>query len=510
MDNYKLKVSIFISLFITLLVTLYYGIFGFSVSYLSVDEIKENRKLKKDLINFFDINNIETVYDKESNIYYYSIPDEYENTKYTLKLDLDNEYKYKIIGNTTNIITVDYSKDYKVIIYNDKNYYETKIRLTNLPLISITTDSEITDNETNSVFKYINPSNLDKEMTYNSKINIRGATTRWYDKKSYKVKFFDEEYDKEKNVNISNFYYGSSFILDAMYRDNSKIRNVLGTKIWNDLSDDFTNADMYSEYVEVFINGKYIGLYAFAEPVNRKNLNLNKSAKNDTSVIIKSNQWTTPSKNSNFVNILSDKYMDYELKYPNDEELFSASWQNILTKLSNYYNDDKKDYKTISNSFNINNYIDLILFNSFTNNEDNKFTKNNYFYLKNLSDKVHIQPWDMEFCFGLRFSNTHEANYEEVFDDYDQIKFDIRHDDSDKINSLLINRYWNFRRSVLTDKYIDDTIDEYLNDLKKGAARRDSELWLDYDIEKEIEIVRTWMHKRIKIYDNYIRNLENE
>ena len=333
MDNYKLKVSIFISLFITLLVTLYYGIFGFSVSYLSVDEIKENRKLKKDLINFFDINNIETVYDKESNIYYYSIPDEYENTKYTLKLDLDNEYKYKIIGNTTNIITVDYSKDYKVIIYNDKNYYETKIRLTNLPLISITTDSEITDNETNSVFKYINPSNLDKEMTYNSKINIRGATTRWYDKKSYKVKFFDEEYDKEKNVNISNFYYGSSFILDAMYRDNSKIRNVLGTKIWNDLSDDFTNADMYSEYVEVFINGKYIGLYAFAEPVNRKNLNLNKSAKNDTSVIIKSNQWTTPSKNSNFVNILSDKYMDYELKYPNDESLFSISWEKILSKL---------------------------------------------------------------------------------------------------------------------------------------------------------------------------------
>ena len=61
MDNYKLKVSIFISLFITLLVTLYYGIFGFSVSYLSVDEIKENRKLKKDLINFFDINNLTSV-----------------------------------------------------------------------------------------------------------------------------------------------------------------------------------------------------------------------------------------------------------------------------------------------------------------------------------------------------------------------------------------------------------------------------------------------------------------
>ena len=133
MDNYKLKVSVFALLIIVLITTLYYGIFGFSVSYLNVNEIKENRKLKKDLISFFAINNIETMHDEENNIYYYSIPDEYENKKYTLKLDLDSQYKYKIIGNATNIITVDYEKDYKVIIYNDKNYYETKIRLTNLP-----------------------------------------------------------------------------------------------------------------------------------------------------------------------------------------------------------------------------------------------------------------------------------------------------------------------------------------------------------------------------------------
>lgn len=510
MNNYKFKLVIFILLLIILSIVLYYGLFGFSVSYLSENEIKEDRKNKQDLINFFEINNIETVYDKENNIYYYSVPDEYENKKYTLKLGLDSEYKYKIINHATNIITVDYSKDYKIIIYNDKNYYETTIRLTNLPLVSITTDSDITDNETNSVFKYINPSNLDEIVTYNSKVNVRGATTRWYDKKSYKVKIYDEDYDNEKNVNISNFYYGSSFILDAMYRDNSKIRNVLATEIWNNLSTDFTNINVYSEYVEVFINGKYTGLYAFTEPINRKNLNLNKSSLNDTSVVIKSNQWTTPSKNSNFINILSDKYMDYELKYPNDEELFSESWESILTKLSKYYNSDKKDYEIIDEIFNINNYIDLVLFNSFTNNEDNKFTKNNYFYLKNLSDKLHVQPWDMEFCFGLRYSETNKANFEKVIDDYDKIKFEIKNEDSDKINNLLINRYWNFRRSFLNKEYLDNLLDEYLNDLNKGAASRDTELWLEYNVEEEIEEVRTWLHKRLNTYDNYIRGLENE
>lgn len=509
MNNYKFKLTIFILLLVILLGVLFYGLFGFSVSYLSEKEIKEERKEKENLISFFEINNIETVYDKENDIYYYSIPDEYENKKYTLKLDLDSKYKYKVVGYATNIITVNYNKDYKIIIYDDKNYYETTIRLTNLPLINITTDSDITDNETNAVFKYINPSNLDKVVTYNSKVNVRGATTRWYDKKSYKVKIYDKDYDKEKNVSISNFYYGSSFILDAMYRDHSKIRNVLATEIWNNISDDFSNVDVYSEYVEVIANGKYIGLYAFTEPINRKNLNLNKSTLNDTSVIIKSNEWTTPP-NISFKNILEDKYMDYELKYPNDEELFSTSWESILTKLSKYYNTDKKTYELINEIFNMNNYIDLVLFNSFTNNEDNKFTKNNYFYLKNLNDKIHVQPWDMEFCFGLRYSETNKGNFQFVLDDYDEIKFEIKNEDSDKINNLFINRYWNFRRSTLNEEYLDSLIDNHLNDLNKGSAKRDTELWLDYDIEKEIESVRTWIHKRLKEYDNYIRGLENE
>ena len=58
MENYKLKLSIFIILIMILLVTLYYGIFGFSVSYLSESEIKENRNLKENLISYFKINGI--------------------------------------------------------------------------------------------------------------------------------------------------------------------------------------------------------------------------------------------------------------------------------------------------------------------------------------------------------------------------------------------------------------------------------------------------------------------
>lgn len=510
MDNYKLKLIIFISLLIILVTSLYYAIFGFSVSYSSVNEIKQDRKEVNNLIKYLKINEIDTVYDKKLDLYYYSIPLDNKDKKYVLRLNLEDNLKYKIYNHNTNLVKVEYDKEYKIIIYNDKKYQIIKVKFTNLPLIDIESESNITANETNTLFKYINPSNLDQVITESAKMKVRGATTRWYNKKSYKVEFYNSSYDKEKNINIDNFYYGSAFILDGLYRDNSKIRNVLSIDLWNHFSDDYNNVDIHSEFVEVFLNGEYLGLYAFTEPINRKKLNLDKSGMTDTSVVIKSSQYNTPSADTNYSNIIDDVYLDYELKYPNDEELFARSWESVLSKLIRYYNTEKKDYELIEDTFNINNYVDLILFNSFTNNLDNKFTKNNYFYLKSLSDTINIQPWDMEFSYGLRWSTTHAANYKLTLDDYKDIELDVKHPYAKKINNLIINRYWNLRNNVLTDKYLDNLLDKYNDELTQGAAKRDSEKWLKYDVKKEIGDVKTWLHNRIKVYDNYIRGLENE
>ena len=509
MEGYKLKLTVFVLLLTVLLITLYYAIFGFSVSYLSEKEIKETRKLKENLVTYFKINNIDTVYDKENNIYYYSIPLENKNKKYILKLDLDEEYKYKIVGYNTSVITVDYDKTYEIVIYDEESYCIIKLIFTNLPLISVTSDTDITDNDTNSVFKYINPSNLDNVITYNSKTHIRGATSKHYDKKSYKLNIFDSNYDKEKNINISNFYHGSSFILDALYRDGSKIRNALATHLWDEIASDFTNVDVYTEFVELFINGEYKGIYLFMEPVNRRNLNLNSSTLNDTSVVLKSSEWDLPHFNDYF-NLTDDTYYGYELKYPNDEELFNISWNSILGKLSKYYKDTKNtSYDKINEIFELDNYINLILFNSFINNEDNGLVKNIYFYQKSLNDIIYIQPWDMEFSFGLSYAGNIRYNFEKTLYDYKDIVFDIKHS-SNGINKLLIDRYWQLRENVFSIEYLDKVIDGYKEALSNGAAYRDTNIWLEYNNNEDIEEVRTWLHNRIEFFDNYIRGLENE
>ena len=52
--------------------------------------------------------------------------------------------------------------------------------------------------------------------------------------------------------------------------------------------------------------------------------------------------------------------------------------------------------------------------------------KNNYFYMKSINDIIYIQPWDMEFSFGITYSYEDLYNFKKI-DDSSKITFDIYH-----------------------------------------------------------------------------------
>ncbi len=513
MNANKIKIFLFIILIIFLILLFIFSIFGMSISLLSVENIKSSRKEKNNLINDLKINGVNAVYDENSNIYYYSINNQYENKNYILKLELDKGYKYKIIDNSLNIVKVTYDTPIKIIIYNNKYYCEIKLQFTNLPIISINTSDEITVNDTRTEFEYINTNTKNVTISNNAMIHIRGASSLSFDKKSYKVEMYNKDFSKEKNVTISNFYQGSDFILDAVYRDPSKIRNLLSIQLWNSISEDFSEVKVNSEFVELFINDEYKGLYLFTEPINRKKLNLKKSNSNDTSIIIKTNGWYMVDDNSNFKNITDQSYLFYEIKYPNDNELFPKVWDKFMNMIYSYYSSDEQNtFEIISNTWNLKNYIDVIIFNAFIDNTDNNLAKNNYFYMNSLNSKeLYIQPWDMEYSFGLEYSfNPNENFASKNYDNYKNIKTLFKHEYSDEINQLLIDRYWNLRKNIITEDYFDNLLDCYLNELSKGSAKRDAKIWYEYDVEKEIEEIRYWIYQRINVFDKYVSDLENE
>ena len=132
MNNYKIKLVIFIILVIILSIIMFYSVFGFNISILNLDMIKKSRTLKEDLISELKINGIDTAYDKNNNIYYYNVDSKEEHKNYILKLDLKDGLKYKILNNNFNVIKVDYDRVYEIVVYN-KDFY-SKINLWQIKL----------------------------------------------------------------------------------------------------------------------------------------------------------------------------------------------------------------------------------------------------------------------------------------------------------------------------------------------------------------------------------------
>ena len=501
---YKTKIILFIFFIICLISIVFIDLFGLSLSLKSVSEIKQGRTLKENLIDNLKINGINTIYDKENNIYFYNISEKYKGNKYILNLNL-NGYKYKLINYNYNIIKVDYNTPIKIIIFNDKYYYETKIIITNLPLININVKDEIAKEDVKAYFTYINSSSKIKEVKNNTIIHVRGASSSIFDKKSYRIRFYNDDYTKKVNINIQEFYNDDSFILQSVYRDSSKIRDNLATGLWNDISNDFKDEDINSKYVELFINNEYKGLYLFSEPVNRKKLNLNKNS----SIVIKSTDWINFKTIDDYSNLKSNYFNGYEIKYPDDEEMYNKVWTSFLNRVSDYYNPKVDNtYSVVKNTFNINNYIDMIIFNSFTNNIDSNMNKNLYYYMKDFDGLVYLEPWDLEFTFGYRHSiDADSVNDGKLIDDEKEVKLPMFSNEK-KLDDKIIKRYWHLREDILTEEYFNNKLDKYLSELKY-ASKRDSDTWYKYNFNEEIERIRDWVNTRIIIMDEYVRGYSN-
>ncbi|MBQ3017655.1 MAG: CotH kinase family protein, partial [Clostridia bacterium] len=131
----------------------------------------------------------------------------------------------------------------------------------NLPRIDIEADGKI-DSKDEYVDCIINVSNTDDEYEINdasAKIKGRGNTTWKYPKKPYRIKF-------DTKVSLFGNEENKSWVLLAMYNDFSLSKDALAFSLGASLE----NGDYVPsyEYVEVYLNGIYQGLYLLTEHIN--------------------------------------------------------------------------------------------------------------------------------------------------------------------------------------------------------------------------------------------------
>ena len=226
-----------------------------------------NTNLKIDKLYF---NNIPLFIDKENNMFYSLI----ENDKKAYKplVKTGNKYKIAFLNPNINKDIIQKNIPLKMIVFNEKEYNIQKIYITTLPLMSI---------ENNKVYFYDNSKNY-SERIFSSlcELSIRGSSSTYFRKKNFKLKLLQEMPASKKLKKFEHSFLDmpktSVWFLYGEYNDQDKIRHVLSSKLWQEAVKEtyYENMGFECKYIELFIDGKYMGLYALGYPVKPKNLNL--------------------------------------------------------------------------------------------------------------------------------------------------------------------------------------------------------------------------------------------
>ena len=215
----------------------------------------------------------------------------------------------------------------------------------------------------------------------------------------------------------------------------ARFRNRMLTDLWNleqdlpyDKDNDYQGNGISGEFVELFMEGKYWGIYEFSDRIDRKKLNLKKTAEaeGDQPERTRGMMWKTlmqagecsladwdqdPRPNS------FDWALDYknrpcmEQKYPDDRP-DQADFRPICNIIDNATGNDVSDQQlmdSLESFVYVDQWIDYIILTQAFQIQDN-MCKNYFLSIRNIEKGsiFNLTPWDMDASIGRAVNATEQ------------------------------------------------------------------------------------------------------
>ena len=356
--------------------------------------------------------------------------------------------------------------------------HEDKVFCSHLPLVIIETGGKTIKKEETiwSQVKVIdnkngnNHINNKPDIKTSAAIKYRGNSSYLgFDKKQYHLEFYgDENRGKMKNISVMGMEKECDWILNGPFLDRTLIRNSLLYGISRKIMDWAPD----TRYCEVFLDGKYQGVYIMMESIkvskNRIKLRDFGLLSGETPYMLKRERVGTEINALNSYGSYAGKTSnELSINYPAPDRLLKTQKEWISNDISKFekalYSKTFDDKETgYSKYIDEDSFIDYYIINEFSMNKDAGFLST-YVY-KDLSGKLKMAVWD--------FNNTFN-NYQWTIDNpndfcvsknnwYKRLFQDRR------FTEKVIKRYNQLRKGVLSDEYLLKTIDDTV--LYIGAA----------------------------------------
>lgn len=351
-----------------------------------------------------------------------------------------------------------------------------------LPRIVIHTENhkEIEDRENyvNARFQIFGQNNPESRI-YNMTIRGRGNTTWiYYPKKPYAIKFGEK-------VSLFGMPKAKKWVLLANYRDRTLMRNALAFKVAFDTDLEWTPKGVF---VELFLNGTFLGNYYLCEKIEVKEnrLNINKNAyllEFDT--------------NYDEEYKFRTKIKDYPVNIKNPEEPTEASFAYIRdyidTVESILYGN--KDYLDIEEYIDFESFADYFIVYNISQNYEINHPKSVFMY-KDLNGKLKMGPvWDFDY---MTFNPSRLGLGCKKSLWYDKLL------KNEKFVSVLKRKWNSYKEKFLGNETFIDSIADYIHD----SNERNHSLWpigLEKDLIGDEKLVFNYAVELLK--DSYINEI---
>lgn len=378
------------------------------------------------------------------------------------------------------------------LCYSQRSKAQTN---TNVYSINININGEVPKGKmTKAVFDYIG---VNKRRTIVGKVKRRGGYSIVFPKHSYELDF-------KQDISLAGLPADDDWILNANYIDKTFLRHVISYELFMDMNKN--NIAPKCQFVNVYLNKKYNGLYVLMEKLDKSSLKI--KSKDGSAFIFKephifrtSMENIIPQKKGNF------HQQTYPKKIVKDQAAYIEDIREFILS-----SDDTIFSQEIANKFDLTNLIDWHLLLLISNNSDG-ILKNFYLYKQSAESLLRVAPWDYDHSFGRDGDNELNLNRSSL-----DVKRSIlfkRLLQFDWYKKQLKDRWTELnRKNILSVKGLQKRILKKSNFIKK-YAEKNFEIWPvnvkryydDNNFDQEIDIMVKFIELRHEKLVSYFESI---
>lgn len=353
----------------------------------------------------------------------------------------------------------------------------------------------------------INGKGFYKDYQGTARIRGRGNSSwLWYDKKPYRIKL-------NESSGILGLGKNKDWVLLANYRDPTDLMNTFGFEVAQWLGLPFTN---HTRYVEVTLNGEYIGLYQLTEQVEEGGNRVDIDQTDGWLFCLDADDGPhlNPGAGDNFWSSVFD--LPICVKHPEDPDINQLyAIRSDFAKLENAINN--YNYDSVAALMNISSFIDYLILQELVYNVEIDAPRSVFMH-KDKGGKYIMGPaWDFDagydFDWGTMYTGHNYFKEQELVLGTDPANHKNGYRVSGFFTQMFRNNQfvleykarWNEVKDVIFE-HAWEVMEKYITSLQDAMAR-DYERWpIDRHYNTEIDRMKNWLSNRVPYLTSVINN----